>query len=100
MKLSFGITVLLSVFAFICIVGIADLHAQCAMCQATLESNAKTGTSQIGSTLNSGILYLMSIPYILIGTIGFFWYKQSKKNVEKNSKVSGILKDKIPGYQA
>ena len=100
MKLSFGITVLLSVFAFFFIAGVVDADAQCAMCQATLESNAKTGTSQIGSTLNNGILYLMSIPYILMGTIGFFWYRQGKKNAQKNSKISGILKDKIPGYQA
>ena len=99
MKLPFLITALLIVMTFFLFAGI-DANAQCAMCQATLESNAKTGTSTIGSTLNTGILYLMTIPYILIGTIGFFWYRQSKKNGNKNSKVSRILKDKIPGYQA
>lgn len=93
MKESFGITLLLTIFALFFIVGLSDADAQCAMCQATLESNAKTGSSQIGSTLNNGILYLMSIPYIMIAAIGYFWYRNSKKNAAKNIKVSGILKN-------
>lgn len=60
-----------------------DIHAQCAMCRATVESNMNQPNS-IGSGLNSGILYLMSIPYILIGTIAVFWFRASK-----NAKKSG-----------
>ncbi|WP_250419200.1 MULTISPECIES: hypothetical protein [Pontibacter] len=58
-------------------------YSQCAMCRATVESNVGTGSkepeSEVGSGLNTGILYLMVIPYILIGTVGFLWYKSNKK---------------------
>ncbi len=64
-----------------------DAHAQCAMCKATLESNAKTGTSNVGAGLNAGILYLMSIPYILFGVIAFLWYKSSTKETGQKSKL-------------
>ncbi len=80
-------------FVLFCLFSCIDSNAQCAMCQATLESNAKTGTSQIGSTLNNGILYLMSIPYILIGTIGFLWYRNSKKNKSNRIHLLSSLKD-------
>ncbi|WP_162427467.1 hypothetical protein [Pontibacter pudoricolor] len=59
-------------------------YSQCAMCRATVESNVGTGKAEsdtaVGSGLNTGILYLMAIPYILIGTVGFLWYKSNKKN--------------------
>lgn len=63
-----------------------DAYSQCAMCRATVESNVGTGKghnhepeSEVGSGLNTGILYLMVIPYLLIGTVGFLWYKNSRK---------------------
>ncbi|WP_114783372.1 hypothetical protein [Botryobacter ruber] len=61
-----------------------DAFSQCAMCRATVESNVGTGSkepeSDVGAGLNKGILYLMAIPYILIGTVGFFWYRNSRKS--------------------
>lgn len=61
-------------------------YSQCAMCRATVESNVGTGKghnhepeSEVGSGLNTGILYLMAIPYLLIGTVGFLWYKHNRK---------------------
>ncbi|MHC2992088.1 hypothetical protein OB13_10990 [Pontibacter sp. HJ8] len=62
-------------------------YSQCAMCRATVESNVGTGStdseSDVGAGLNTGILYLMLIPYLLVGTVGFLWYKSSrKKNVK------------------
>lgn len=45
------------------------------MCRAVLESE-ETQTAAEG--INDGIVYLMAIPYILIGGIGFFIYKKYK----------------------
>jgi hypothetical protein len=53
--------------------------AQCAMCKAVLESNLENGGTAAAG-INDGIIYLMFIPYILIGTVGFFIYKHYKKN--------------------
>ncbi|GGK67410.1 hypothetical protein GCM10011405_14270 [Rufibacter glacialis] len=53
-------------------------QAQCAMCTASVESSSKSGDS-IANGLNKGILYLMAIPYVLAGCVGFFWYKYSRR---------------------
>ena len=55
-----------------------DIQAQCAMCKAAVEANLEAGDN-IGSGLNTGILYLMAMPYIAVLLFGFFWYKQHKK---------------------
>jgi hypothetical protein len=53
------------------------LMAQCAMCKASLEADINAGG--IGADgINSGILYLMFIPYILIAGVGYFMYKHFK----------------------
>ncbi|QHL87091.1 hypothetical protein GU926_06465 [Nibribacter ruber] len=53
--------------------------AQCAMCRASVESGSGEDQDTIANGLNKGILYLMAVPYILAGGIGFFWYKYSRK---------------------
>ncbi len=65
-------------------------NAQCAMCQATVESNLKNGGTT-GSGLNGGIMYLLAAPYIAIAGIGFLWYKKyRKKNITLNVKDDKI----------
>lgn len=41
------------------------LYGQCAMCKAVSESGGEDPEG-IGSGLNTGILYLMAVPYILL----------------------------------
>lgn len=56
---------------------------QCAMCRATLETNVSNGSQeQLASTLNFGIMYLFAAPYLLVATVGYIWYKQSRKTGE------------------
>ena len=49
--------------------------AQCAMCRAVLESN---GDNALAEGINNGIVYLMAIPYILIGVILYRVYRKMK----------------------
>lgn len=49
------------------------LHAQCAMCRAVLESG---GDNAVAEGINNGIVYLMAIPYILIGVLLFFVFRK------------------------
>jgi len=53
-------------------------HGQCAMCRVVAESSQEAG-STIANGLNSGILYLMVCPYILIVS-GLIWtyYKENQ----------------------
>ena len=52
--------------------------SQCAMCKAVVEANLEAG-NDIGSGLNSGILYLMSMPYIAVFSFALFYYLQKRK---------------------
>ncbi len=49
------------------------LAAQCAMCRAVLESN---GDASVAEGINNGIVYLMAIPYILVGALIFLVYRK------------------------
>ncbi|HRH65395.1 MAG TPA: hypothetical protein PLU53_03785 [Bacteroidia bacterium] len=54
--------------------------AQCSMCRRVTETNVHDGGNKVGKKLNSGILYLLAIPY-LIGAVGAFtWYKNRNKS--------------------
>lgn len=57
-----------------------NTYAQCAMCRASLESN---GNAIQAEAVNDGIVYLMAIPYILVGVIGIFIYKMYFKKQKK-----------------
>ena len=52
------------------------LNAQCSMCRAVLESEKGMSTAK---GINDGILYLMSIPYILVFIVGYMVYRTYKK---------------------
>jgi len=51
-------------------------NAQCAMCRASLESEGNTTKAE---AVNDGIVYLMVIPYILVGVVGVVVYRMYKK---------------------
>lgn len=63
------VTIVFLVFSF-------SASAQCAMCRAALESE---GNSQKAQAINDGIVYLMAIPYILIGAVGYYVYRMKTK---------------------
>ena len=65
--------------------------AQCAMCRATVSSNVVSKESKVGTGLNTGILYLMAIPYILVSTVGFIWYRSNKKKKNALNAASGQI---------
>ena len=53
------------------------------MCRAVLENEAGQTTAK---GVNDGIVYLMLIPYVLIGGLAFFSYRHFKK-LSKKSKT-------------
>ena len=56
-----------------------DGLAQCVMCRTTVESTISNGRSNVATGLNTGILYLLAAPYLLVGAIAWMWFRQSKK---------------------
>lgn len=76
---------LLLIFALVMIFVLSgagsELLAQCPMCRATAETNLANGGTE-GKGLNNGIMYMLGMPYILIGTIAFLWWRNRKKDDE------------------
>ncbi|HOZ74092.1 MAG TPA: hypothetical protein PLS51_08880 [Flavobacterium sp.] len=60
---------------FFCFVSTA-VDAQCAMCRAAIESE---GNIKKKEAVNDGIVYLMAIPYLLVGGVGFAIYRMYAK---------------------
>lgn len=56
------------------------IEAQCAMCRAQLES---MDDNTVAEGINNGIVYLMLIPYVLIGVLAYFIYRTFKKKKSK-----------------
>ena len=56
-----------------------EVYSQCPMCKIAAESNLENGGTA-GKGLNNGILYMLSLPYLLIGVIGFVWYRNRSKD--------------------
>lgn len=54
-------------------------NAQCAMCRAALESEGNTAKAK---GINDGIVYLMVIPYVLVGLVCFAVYKMYQKKIK------------------
>ncbi len=67
----------LCILAFL-ILSVGDISAQCAMCRSTLENNYSNGNPGIAAGINTGILYLLAMPYLAVIILGYFWYKSSK----------------------
>jgi hypothetical protein len=62
-----------------CLMPIASI-AQCAMCRASLESEGNTMKAE---AVNDGIVYLMVIPYILVGVVGVVVYSMYAKKKQE-----------------
>ncbi|MEK7255597.1 MAG: hypothetical protein AAB316_12685 [Bacteroidota bacterium] len=63
---------------FLCVAALNEAPAQCPMCKIAAESNLKSG-GKAGSGLNTGILYMLSMPYLLVGTLGYLWWRNRRK---------------------
>lgn len=49
-------------------------YGQCPMCRVSAESNLKAGGTA-GKGLNTGIIYMLTLPYLLVAGIGYVWWK-------------------------
>ena len=54
-----------TIFYAIFVIFNININAQCSMCRAVAESS-QSGGSSIADGLNTGILYLMMFPYLLL----------------------------------
>ncbi|MDX1941347.1 MAG: hypothetical protein SFU99_12395 [Saprospiraceae bacterium] len=76
---------ILSIIAFIAVFNFSTstVQAQCPMCKIAAESNLKNGGSA-GKGLNAGILYMLATPYLIVGAIGYVWWRNRRKEKEED----------------
>jgi hypothetical protein len=83
MKKTFSPAVAALVFAVLLSFAPVASYAQCVMCKSQVEAaRAENDEYEVGS-LNKGILYMMTVPYLLIGAVGYFWYRRTHPKAAK-----------------
>lgn len=91
MKKSIGLFVRLVTLVWIfVIINAVDIMAQCAMCRASVESNVNADGIGFAAKLNTGILYLFVMPYLIAVVIGFLWYKKSREHRRQQEEITQI----------
>lgn len=53
-----------------------SLRAQCAMCRAVVEQ----GGEEVAEGINSGIVYLMAFPYLVVAVASYLFYRNWKRS--------------------
>ena len=80
---------LFAIFSLALVINVSSptpVQAQCPMCRMSAESNLKNGGTD-GKGLNAGILYMLATPYLIVGTIGFIWWRNRRKEEETQEKA-------------
>jgi hypothetical protein len=78
-KVSLYLTMLLCIV----VLSSTDLFAQCAMCGASVQSSDRG--AEMAAGLNSGILYLLAIPYLIFMTFAVVIYRKIKQTKDNKT---------------
>jgi hypothetical protein len=79
MKKMKNTALLLLFFCMVSCMFSASVQAQCSMCTINAEQGSKNGNTQTKG-INTGVLYLMGAPFLLIAGVGGIWYVKYRKD--------------------
>jgi len=71
-------------FISFCLADPQPSTAQCAMCSLNAENSVKGENTQ-GKGLNNGILFLLSMPFLIGAGVGILWYTKFRHKEAKSS---------------
>jgi hypothetical protein len=77
MKKTFFATTLALLLGVLLALAPLAASAQCVMCKSQVESARQESDEYDVAGLNKGIVYMMTVPYILMGAVGYFWYRRT-----------------------
>ncbi len=77
--------ILPAILVFVLFVIANDVLAQCPMCKAALESGRKGGETQVGNTINYGIIYLFVLPYSILMVFAVIFYRKNKQRKKQQA---------------
>jgi len=83
MRISRLIVLTLGIFFSLCRANPNLSHAQCAMCSLNAENSIKGENTQ-GKGLNNGILFLLSMPFLIGAGVGILWYTKFRHKEAKS----------------
>ena len=66
--------------------GVDEAQAQCAMCVTALEQNG----GQLAAGFNRGILFLLGMPYLVVGAIAAAWYLKRRRRARVLPAISSM----------
>lgn len=78
-KRFFQVVAVSAVLLLLLFVAAPEALGQCPMCRMSAESNLQNGGTA-GRGLNTGILYMLAMPYLLVGAIGYWWWRNRRKS--------------------
>jgi hypothetical protein len=78
-------------FLILFLLSSTDLLAQCAMCRGSVASSIGNGKNTVAFGLNTGIVYLFLVPYIVVAVIIYLWFKNSKKERERKEMLAQAI---------
>jgi hypothetical protein len=70
-------------------------YSQCAMCRSAVESTMSNGRNNSAVGLNTGILYLLIAPYLLVAIVGYLWYRASLKKSRQRALLNSQLRQAL-----
>ncbi|WP_375434540.1 hypothetical protein [uncultured Hymenobacter sp.] len=56
------------------------------MCKTQVEASRTEKDGYDFSGLNKGIMYMAAIPYLLMGAVGYFWYRNTHPRSKATTK--------------
>ncbi len=62
----------------------SDVSAQCAMCKAVAETATDDYGNHVSGGINVGIIYMMGIPYLLLGFLALVFFRDKIKSFLKD----------------
>lgn len=66
------------IFFLVVSLSFANAHGVCAQCSICTKTAGQLGEKK-ATGLNSGIVYLMLSPFVLVGFIGYKWWRGEKE---------------------
>ena len=64
---------------FLFLMNIQSILAQCTQCKAAAASRDEAGNLIVGGSINTGVLYLLAMPFVLIFFVGGVWWWKSRQ---------------------